>query len=181
MKKKIFLTLLFLTTSTFTYSPSFSAEKETAKKQQFVVYYVDMQRVINESLKGKQAKKLIEAKIQNAKKKIDEMRKEINKIKQDLQNPVISKQEKDKKEDLLQQKIRDLQRFQQDTQLEVMRLERKYTSELLKEIVKLIQDYQKKEKLPMIVDVREAGIIAADPKYDLTDKIIKLYDQQAEK
>lgn len=181
MKKKIFLTLLFLTTSTFIYSPSFSAEKETAKKQQFVVYYVDMQRIINESLKGKQAKKLIEAKIQNAKKKIDEMRKEINKIKQDLQNPVISKQEKDKKEDLLQQKIRDLQRFQQDTQLEVMRLERKYTSELLKEIVKLIQDYQKKEKLPMIVDVREAGIIAADPKYDLTDKIIKLYDQQAEK
>ncbi len=180
MKNKISAALLCLIISASVH-PAFSAQKETAKKQQFIVYYVDMQRIINESLKGKQAKSLIEAKIQNAKKKIDEMRKEIDKIKKELQNPVISKQEKEKKEDLLQQKIRDLQRFQQDTQLEVMRLERKYTSELIKEVVKLIQEYQKKEKIPMIVDVREAGIIAADPKYDLTDKIIKLYNQQAEK
>jgi outer membrane protein len=160
---------------------SLSAEKKNLNVKNFAVYYVDMQKIINESNKGKQAKSLIESKINQAKSKIEKMRKEIEKIKQELQTPVLSKQEKEKKEDLLQQKIRDLQRFQQDTQLEVMRLERKYTSELLKEIVKLIQDYQKKEKLPMIVDVREAGIIAADPKYDLTDKIIKLYDQQAEK
>ena len=114
-------------------------------------------------------------------KKIEEMKKEIEEIKQKLKSPVISKQEKSKLEDELQQKLRDLQRFQQDEQLKIMKLEQKYTMELIQEVVKLIRNYQKEKNIPMIVEVHDAGIIAASPKYDLTEKIIKLYNQQAEK
>ncbi len=180
--RKGLLTVTALLLATFV-NPniSLSAEKKNLNVKNFAVYYVDMQKIINESNKGKQAKSLIESKINQAKSKIEKMRKEIEKIKQELQTPVLSKQEKEKKEDLLQQKIRDLQRFQQDAQMEVANLERKYTAEIIKEVVKLIQNYRKEKNIPMIVEVREAGVIAADEKYDLTDRIIKLYNEQAGK
>lgn len=181
MKRGVLLLALSLITAASVPVSSFSAEKKSQESSHFAVYYVDMQRIINESLKGKQAKSLIENKINQAKKKIDEMKQEIEKIKKDLQSPVLSKQEKEKKEELLQQKIRDLQRFQQDVQLQIVNLERKYTSEIIKEVVNLIQNYRKEKNIPMIVEEREAGIISADEKYDLTDKIIKLYNQQAGK
>jgi outer membrane protein len=180
--RKGLLTVTALLLATFV-NPniSLSAEKKNLNVKNFAVYYVDMQKIINESNKGKQAKSLIESKINQAKSKIEKMRKEIEKIKQELQTPVLSKQEKEKKEDLLQQKIRDLQRFQQDAQMEVANLERKYTAEIIKEVVKLVQNYRKEKNIPMIVEVREAGVIAADEKYDLTDRIIKLYNEQAGK
>ena len=48
------------------------------------VYYVDIQRVINESEKGKQAKALIESKIKSAKEKLKKMYDEIEKLKEEL-------------------------------------------------------------------------------------------------
>ena len=81
---------------------------------------------------------------------------------------------------LLQQKIRDLRRFRQDAQIEIVNLEKQYTAEIINDVVKIIRDYREKKGIPVIVEIRESGIIAADPKYDLTDTIIKLYDKQTE-
>jgi len=152
-----------------------------AQNSHFAVYYVDMQKIVNESAKGKQAKSLLEAKIAKAKKKIQALQQEIERIKKELSSPALSKEAKEKKETELQQKIRELQRYQQDAQIEIANLEKKYTFEIISEAVKIIKEYQKSHKIPMIVEAREAGIIAADPRYDLTETIIKLYDQQAGK
>ncbi len=179
MKKA--LVTIFLSTSLATGVPVAGYGAPPASQQSFAVYYVDMQRIINESDKGKQAKALLEKQIAQAKEKIKEMQKEIEKLKQKLNSPVLSKEEKSKLEEELQQKIRDLQRYQQDEQIKIMNLEQKYTMQIIKEVVKLIKNYQKEKHLPMIVDVREAGIIAASPKYDLTSTIIKLYNQQVGK
>ena len=157
------------------------AKKESSPPQSsFAIYYVDMQRVINESGKGRQAKSLLESKIATAKKKIKQMEQEINKLKEELKSPVLSNQARAEKETKLQQKIRDLRRFRQDAQIEIVNLEKQYTAEIINDVVKIIRDYREKKGIPVIVEIRESGIIAADPKYDLTDTIIKLYDKQAE-
>ena len=177
MKKALFL----LTAFTFlTANASLAAKGEPSKKgQAFAVYYVDVQKVLNESNKGKQARSILESKVAQANEKIKQMEEEIKKLKEELKNPVLSKQAKAEKETQLQQKIRDLQRFKQDTQLEIMNLEKQYTMEILKEVDKLIKKYREQNNIPMIVELRGAGIIAADPKYDLTDEIIELYNKQA--
>jgi len=157
------------------------AKKESSPPQSsFAIYYVDMQRVINESGKGRQAKSLLESKIATAKKKIKQMEQEINKLKEELKSPVLSNQARAEKETKLQQKIRDLRRFRQDAQIEIVNLEKQYTAEIINDVVKIIRDYREKKGIPVIVEIRESGIIAADPKYDLTDTIIKLYDKQTE-
>ncbi len=159
-----------------------AAPKEKAKSQQtFAVYYINMQKILNSSVKGKQAKSLLEAKINSAREKIKKMKEEIEKLKKELQSPVLSKEAREKKEIELQQKIRELQRFQQDTQIEISNLEQKYTMEIIQEIVKVVKQYRKEHNIPIIVEVREAGIVAADPKYDLSDKILDIYNKQAGK
>jgi outer membrane protein len=177
--KRLATTLMVIGLALGAPTVGFPAEKKA--ESTFAVYFVDMQRIVNDSVKGKQAKSLLEAKIAKAKKKIKAIEQEINQIKKELQSPALSKDAKAKKETELQKKIRELQRYQQDAQIEIANLEKKYTFEIISEAVKVIKNYQKSHKIPMIVEAREAGIIAADPKYDLTDKIIKLYDQQAGK
>ena len=145
------------------------------------VYYVDIQRVINESEKGKQAKALIESKIKSAKEKLKKMYDEIEKLKEELKSSALSKEAITQKETLLQQKIRDYQRFQQDTQIEIANLEQRYTEEIVNDVIKIIREYRQEKGIPVIVEKREAGIIAGDPAYDLTQEIIKLYNQRTRK
>jgi outer membrane protein len=145
------------------------------------VYYVDIQRVINESEKGKQAKALIESKIKSAKEKLKKMYDEIEKLKEELKSSALSKEARTQKETLLQQKIRDYQRFQQDTQIEIANLEQRYTEEIVNDVIKIIREYRQEKGIPVIVEKREAGIIAGDPAYDLTQEIIKLYNQRTRK
>ncbi|ADY73743.1 outer membrane chaperone Skp (OmpH) [Desulfurobacterium thermolithotrophum DSM 11699] len=176
MKRAILIATLF---SLITGGSSLAAKEKTFKQQQFAVYYVNMQEIINNSNKGKQAKAILESKITKAREEIKKREKEINKLKEELKSPVLSAQAKTDKERQLQQKIRDLRRFRQDAQIEIANLEKQYTMEIINEVVKLINNYRKEKNIPMIVEVREAGVITADPKYDLTQTIIKLYNKQA--
>ncbi len=176
MRKVILAATLF---SLITGGNALAAKEKETQIQQFVIYYVNIQEIINESDKGKQAKAILESKITKAREEIKKREQEINKLKEELKSPVLSAQAKADKETQLQQKIRDLQRYRQDMQIEIANLEKQYTTEIVKEVVNLISNYQKEKKIPMIVEIREAGIIAADPKYDLTKTIIKLYNKQA--
>ena len=156
---------------------SYGAAKKEAKS--FTVYYVDLQEVLMESNKGKQAKAVIKSKIQTFRKELDKLKKEIQQIQNELKSPVLSKKARTEKENLLQQKILTYQQKQQEAQQQIAELEDKYTREILDEVVKLIRKYRKEKNIPMIVDKRTAGIISADPKYDLTKTIINLYNRES--
>jgi len=149
-----------------------------SKAAGFEVYYVSMQKILNESAKGKQAKSILESKVREVQEKAKRMQQEIEKLKKELSNPVLSQKAKAEKENQLQQKIRDLQRFQQDSRADIANLERQYTYQIINDVVKVISNYRKENKIPIILEKNEAGIISADPKYDITDKIIKIYDSQ---
>ncbi len=151
----------------------------TARSETFSIYYVNMQKILNNSAKGKQAKSILESKVREVQEKIKRMQQEIENLKKELSsNPVLSAKARTEKENQLQQKIRDLQRFQQDSRAEIANLERQYTYQIINDVVKLIDNYRKENNIPYIVEKSEAGIISADPKYDITDKIIKIYDSQ---
>ena len=150
----------------------------TAKAENFAIYYVNMQKILNNSAKGKQAKSILESKVREVQEKIKRMQQEIENLKKELSSPVLSAKARTEKENQLQQKIRDLQRFQQDSRADIANLERQYTYQIINDVVKLINNYRKEQNIPYIVEKSEAGIVSADPKYDITDKIIKLYDSQ---
>ncbi len=178
MRKFIATALLAsLVTCAGTFTPSLATTKKQVKP--FAVYYVDLQEILINSNKGKQAKSVINAKYQQFSKKLKKLRDEIQKLRQELKSPVLSKQARMKKENLLQQKILTYQQEQQNAQQQIAELENKYTQEILREVIKVVQNYRKEKGIPMIVDKRTAGIISADPKYDLTKTIINLYNKES--
>ncbi|NIA10812.1 MAG: OmpH family outer membrane protein, partial [Nitrospiraceae bacterium] len=151
---------------------------EGAVASTFSLYFVDMQKVINQSTKGKQARNILESKVATYRQKIENMNTEIQKIKQELSNPILSQKSKTEDENKLQEKIADLQKFEQDAKIDISNLERQYTQEIVVDVLKIVDRYRKQNKIPMIVEKNEAGILSADPRYDLTDTIIKIYNKQ---
>lgn len=176
MKRLIVAVTLF---SLVTGGDAVAAKDKGAQTQQFVVYYVNMQEVINESNKGQQAKAILQSKVAKVREEIKKKEESIKKLEEELKSPILSAQAKADKETQLQQEELDLKRYRQDKEIEISNLEKQYTVEIIKDVVNVVSNYQKEKKIPMIVESREAGIIAADPRYDLTKTIIKLYNQQS--
>ncbi|WP_457569395.1 OmpH family outer membrane protein [Desulfurobacterium sp.] len=148
-----------------------------AKAGDFAVYYIDMQKIINESPQGKKAKTELESKIQKAESKLKKLAQEIEQIKKDLSSPLISQKTKQEKENEIQTKILQYRQLQQESQKLLSQLQRELTSKIVDDVFKVVKQYRKTHHIPMIVEKNEAGIISADPKYDLTDKILKLYSR----
>ncbi|WP_297446300.1 OmpH family outer membrane protein [Desulfurobacterium sp.] len=148
-----------------------------AKANSFAVYYIDMQKLINESPQGKKAKTELEAEIKKAESQLKKLAKEIEQLKKELSSPLISQKTKQQKETEIQTKILQYKQLQQKSQKMLSKFERELTAKILKDVFKIVEKYRKEHNIPMIVEKNEAGIISADPKYDLTDKILKLYSR----
>jgi len=149
----------------------------TVKAQSFAVYYIDMQKIINESPQGKKAKQELESKIKAAESKLKKLADEINALKKELSSPLINEKGKQKKENELQMKIIEFRQLKQESEQMVAKLQKKLTAKIVEDVFKVVEKYRKDHNLPMVVERNEGGIIAADPKYDITDKILKVFSK----
>lgn len=144
---------------------------------------VDLQKALNESEAGKQAKKNLEEIIKAKQKQIDQKGKEIEKLKEEIdkQSSVLSEKALRQKQDELDRKMRDYKRFVQDAQDEVKRKEAQLTEEILKELRKVIYEIGKEEKFTLILEKVEGVILYTDEAVDITQKVIERYNKKIEK
>ncbi|WP_457568114.1 OmpH family outer membrane protein [Desulfurobacterium sp.] len=149
-----------------------------AKAGNFAIYYIDMQKIVNESPQGKKAKAELESKIKTAESKLKKLAKEIEQLKKDLSSPLISEKTKQEKENEIQTKILQYRQLQQESQKLLSQLQRELTSKIVEDVFRVVKKYRQKHNIPMIVEKNEAGIISADPRYDITEKILKLYSRE---
>ncbi|HHN64278.1 MAG TPA: OmpH family outer membrane protein [Nitrospirae bacterium] len=142
--------------------------------------YVDLQKALNESEGGKRAKSSLEEIIKAKQKVIDERGAEIEKLKSEIdkQASLLSPEALKKKQDELDRKIREYKRFVQDSQEEVKKKEAELTNEILKDLVKVVKKIGKEEKYTIILEKAEGLILYADNAIDLTDKVIKRYNEE---
>ncbi|SNR61236.1 OmpH family outer membrane protein [Desulfurobacterium atlanticum] len=150
----------------------------TVRAENFAVYYIDMQKIINESPQGKKAKQELESKIKAAESKLKKLADEINALKKELSSPLFNDSTKKKKENELQMKIMEFRQLKQESEQMVAELQKKLTAKIVEDVFKVVAKYRKEHHLPMVVERNEGGIIAADPKYDITDKILKVFSKQ---
>ncbi len=142
--------------------------------------YVDLQKALNESEGGKRAKSSLEEIIKAKQKIIDERGAEIEKLKSEMdkQASLLSAEALKKKQDELDRKIREYKRFVQDSQEEVKKKEAELTKEILNDLVKVVQQIGKEENYTIILEKAEGLILYADSAIDLTDKVIKRYNEE---
>jgi len=144
------------------------------------IAYVDIQKAVNESNAGKDAKKAITKEVEKFQRLIGDKQKELQTMKESLekQAPMLTPDARATREKEYQNKLREFQRWGEDTQNEInqkrMEMERNISIGLLKVIQKVGAD----EGYTFILEKNETVVLFASKTIDITDRVIKAYDGQ---
>ena len=147
------------------------------------IVYVDLQRVMLESDKGKEAKVSLTGEAEKLKKSLDVKQEELQKMKDTLEKQIatITPDAKAEKEKQYQSKLKDYQRLYTDYQTELQQKDTDFTQKILKELEEVIKAMGEKDKYTLILEKNQAGILFASPVIDITNKVITLYNESVKK
>lgn len=145
--------------------------------------YVDVQRVIVRSVAGVAAREQLEKDKATMQKDVDNRKVEVDKLREEMEKKglVLSPEARREKDETLQRKVRDLRRLAEDLEKELQKKEQQATQRILGELTGVIEKMGKERGFLLIVERRSGGVIYGDPEGDVTDEVIKLYDQEKAK
>ncbi len=147
------------------------------------VGYVDLQRVLVRSAAGVAARDQLQKDMAALQKDLNAKAEEVEKLKDELdkKGALLSVTARKDKQDALERKLRDLQRLKDDSERELAKKEQELRNKFLTDIVGLVERVGKQRGYHIIVEKREAGVLYGNAESDLTDEIIKVFDQEAGK
>lgn len=152
----------------------------TTDAKDLKIGYINFQRILDESTIGKEATKRLEDLEQEAKGHIELKKKEIEDLLSELRKKefAITPEKKKEMEDqinLLKQGVKQYAAGKEDEiQDYIVKKRIKIINDIKDIVLKIGQD----EKFDIILEREESGILFADPKYDITDKVVQTYDKQ---
>ncbi len=163
-------TLIFLISFIFLSTISFAQEKFA---------YVDVQKIMNESKKGQKLKKDIEQKLEYYKKKAEELEKKAKDIQKQMESPALSEKGKQKKQEELQKIEQEFFMLQQKAQIELNQMKMEAEKQMLKDIERVVKKYAEKNNIDIVfIGGNISALLYADKKLDITDIILKMYDEE---
>ncbi|MBI3455140.1 MAG: OmpH family outer membrane protein [Candidatus Rokubacteria bacterium] len=147
------------------------------------IAYVDVQKVLVRSTAGVAAREQLEREKTTMQKDVDARRVEIDRLRDELEKKglVLSPDAKREKEEALQRKVRDLRRLVDDFQKELERKEQGLTQRILLELTTVMERLGKERGYLMILEKRGASVIYGDADADITEEVIKVFDEEKAK
>jgi outer membrane protein len=144
--------------------------------------YIDMQRALNGSEAGKEAKEQLAAKVKKYQDEINVKQDDLKKLKDELekQGMLLSESARASKEKDYQNKLKDFQRFTKDAQDELQGKDEEFTRKILEGMEKVIQEFGRKNGYTFIF-VKNEGMLFVDDKADLTEEVLKLFNSNRKK
>ncbi len=144
--------------------------------------YIDMQRALNGSEAGKEAKEQLAAKVKKYQDEINVKQEDLKKLKDELekQGMLLSESARASKEKDYQNKLKDFQRFTKDAQDELQGKDEEFTRKILEGMEKVIQEYGRKNGFTFIF-VKNESMLFVDDKSDLTEEVLKLFNANRKK
>lgn len=168
MKKTIFLVIILLF--------AFSAEGVELK-----IGYVDINKALNESDNGKKATKILEDMVNSKKPIFLEKEEELKKLEEELkkQSSVLTPEAKKSKEEQFNKLLRDYQRMLKDFNEELQKKQEEFTQEIQRDLIEIINKFAEEEGYSIIFEKGSSGIIYSPKKFDVTDNVLKRYNETA--
>jgi outer membrane protein len=144
------------------------------------IAYVDMQKALNYCEAGKEAKKQLTSEVEKMQKNFAGKQKELEKLKEDLEKrgSVLSETVRREKERDYQAKLRELQRLQRDYEEDLRRRDRELTDRILKDLEAIVKKLGEEGKYTVILERNQPAIVYISGALDLTEEVIKIFDQQ---
>ena len=144
--------------------------------------YIDMQRALNASEAGKEAKEQLAARLKKYQDEINSQQNDLKRIKEELekQGMLLSDSARSAKEKDYQQRLKEFQRFTKDAQDELQGKDEEFTRKILEGMEKIIQEFGRKNGYTFIF-VKNEGMLFADDKADVTEEVLKLLNASRKK
>jgi len=145
--------------------------------------YVDMEKAVNESKAGKEARDKFLKYMKKKRAESEKKKKELTSMKQILekQGALLAEDVRVEKEREYQKKVREYQLYLKNLRDDARTKEMEMSKKIIREIQKVIFSYAKKSGYAMIFEKSRSGLLYAPDSLDLTDTIIKIYDQEYSK
>ncbi len=142
--------------------------------------YVDLQKALNLSSAGKGAKEEIQSTVKEYEGEVQSRQEELKKMKTELEKQAVllSEEARGKKEREYQQKLKDFQRFTKDIQEELQQKDADFTRRILEDLFLIIKEIGESNNYTLVLEKTESSILYADEKIDITEKVIKAYNDQ---
>ena len=142
------------------------------------IAYVDLQKALNLSKAGVQAKSEINDLVKKYEAEFKGKQDELLKMKADLdkQASLLSEAARTEKEREYQKNVVEIQRFQKDVKDELQLKDTEHTKRILNELFEILQKIGKDGGYTLILEKNEGAVIYADNSIDVTDALIKAYD-----
>ncbi|OGP77193.1 MAG: hypothetical protein A2V86_11325 [Deltaproteobacteria bacterium RBG_16_49_23] len=152
----------------------------TASADSLKIGVVDIQKAVNECNAGKEAKKAIVKEVEKGQRQFADKQKELQTMKESLdkQAPMLNPDVRATKEKDLQNRVREFQRWQEDSQNELNQKRTEIERNISLGLQKVIQKLGADEGYTFIMELNEAVVLFASKTIDLTDRVIKLHDTQ---
>ena len=142
--------------------------------------YIDLARVLARSAAGVAAREQLEREKATMQKEMDVKRVELDKLRDELEKKgsLMTADARRDREEAMERKRRDATRLADDFQRELGRKEQVLAQKVLQDITGVIERVGKQKGYYLVLERRGAGVLFSVPEADLTDEIIKAYDQE---
>jgi outer membrane protein len=144
------------------------------------VGFIDVQRVLVRSAAGMLAREQLEREKTAMQAKMDGKRKELDALRDELEKkgPLMTADARRDKQDAFERNRRDTARLADDLQKELEKKEQQLLQRVLQDLSGVIEKVGKERGFHLIVEKRGGAVLYGSPEADLTDEIIRAYDQQ---
>jgi len=148
----------------------------TASAADVKIGYVDMQRALNSSEAGKEAKEQLAARLKKYQDEINAKQDELKKLKDELekQGMLLSETARANKEKDYQQKLKEFQRFTKDAQDELQGKDEEFTRKIIEELEKVIKEFASTNGYTFVFAKNDSLLLYVDTKADVTDDVLKI-------
>src|SRR5262252_9002194 len=134
--------------------------------------FVDLQRILARSQAGVQAREQVD----NQKVDYDKLRDELEK-----KGQLLSADARREKQEALERKTRDIRRLLDDLEKELQKKEQSMGQKILRDLEGIFTRVGKEKGYAVIVERRQAGVVYGAPEVDVTEDVIKAFDDEMRK
>jgi outer membrane protein len=140
---------------------------------------VDLQKAMELSEEGQKAKALFQKKVEQVQKDLKAKQDELGLLKEEIdrQSLLLSDDARMEKQSSYQLGLKDFKRQYEDAQEELRLEDAKLSEKIIKDLQAIIEDFGGKEGYDLILEKTQSAVMYRNAKYDVTSKIIILYDE----
>ncbi|MCX8072180.1 MAG: OmpH family outer membrane protein [Candidatus Binatia bacterium] len=142
--------------------------------------FVDLQRALNESNRGKKAKEEFKTEVEKLQAQLKKKKDQLDNLKEQLEKKgaVMKEEERANLEEEYRKKLRDFERDYKDSQADLQRKDAELTGAILKELQEVIQEFGEREGYTMIFEAGSSAVLFGAKGADLTDQILDEYNRK---